>query len=104
MVRNSGDRPIDTINESDLEAFIRYQRRVDRAASTRNHYLQCIRTLPAWGLKTGALDRPWIRPTLEIRQDADSDLRREPSARHSRRLAQAKGSDSSSPRLLTYND
>ena len=59
-----------------------------RAASTRNHYLQCIRTLSAWGVKTGALDRPWIRPNLEIRQDADSDLRREPIARRSRRLGQ----------------
>jgi integrase len=82
-----GDKPIETINESDFEAFVRHQRWMGRAASTRNHYLQCIRTLSAWGVKTGALARPWIRPNVEIRQDADSDLRREPFARRSRRLA-----------------
>ena len=82
-----GDKPVDAINESDFEAFVQHQRWTGRAASTRNHYLQCIRTLSAWGVKTRALSRPWIRPNLEIRQDADSDLRREPFARRSRRLA-----------------
>lgn len=82
-----GDKPAETINENDFEAFVRHQRRMGRAASARNHYLQCIRTLSAWGVKTGALKRAWIRPNVEIRQDADSDLRREPFARRSRRLA-----------------
>ena len=81
-----GKKPIGTITEDDFELFMKHLRAQGRAASTRNHYLQLIKTLSAWGVKYGCLARPWIRPLAELKQEVDTELRREKVARRNRRL------------------
>ena len=87
-VRNQpvGTTPIGTITEDDFELFMKHLRAQGRAASTRNHYLQLIQTLSAWGVKYGYLARPWIRPLAELKQEVDTELRRAKVARRNRRL------------------
>ena len=81
-----GEKPIGTITEDDFELFMKHLRAQGRAASTRNHYLQFIKTLSAWGMKYGYLVRPWIRPLAELKQEVDTELRREKVAQRNRRL------------------
>ena len=81
-----GQKPIGTITEDDFELFMRHLRAQGRTASTRNHYLQCIKTLSAWGVKHGYLTRPWIRPLAELRQEVETELRRGQIAQRYRRL------------------
>ena len=84
--RPVGTKPIGVITESDFELFMTHLRAHGRAASTRNHYLQLIKTLSAWGVKYGYLAHPWIRPLTELKLDVDTALRREKVARRNRRL------------------
>ena len=81
-----GEKSIGRITEDDFELFMQHLRAQGRAASTRNHYLQFIKTLSAWGVKYGYLARPWIRPLVELKQEVDTELRREKVARRNRRL------------------
>lgn len=81
-----GDKQIGTITEDDFELFMKHLRTQGRAASTRTHYLQLIKTLSAWGVRYGYLDRPWIRPLAELKQEVDTELRREKMAQRNRRL------------------
>ena len=81
-----GKKPLGRVTEADFERFMQYLRLRGRAASTRNHYLQLIETLSAWGVKYGYLSRPWIRPLAELKQEVDTELRREKVAHRNRRL------------------
>jgi integrase len=81
-----GEKPIGTITEDDFELFMKHLRTQGRAASTRTHYLQLIKTMSAWGVRYGYLDRPWIRPLAELKQEVDTELRREKMAQRNRRL------------------
>ena len=72
-----GTRPIGRITEDDLEVVFGTLR-ATRAASTRNHYLQTIRSLERWGRRKGYLDKPWLGEFTTIK--------REKHARRDRRM------------------
>jgi integrase len=73
-----GGRPIGRITEDDLE-HVFAALRSSRAASTRNHYLQTIKSLEKWGRRKGYLSRPWLSEF--------TSLKREKHARRDRRFA-----------------
>ena len=73
-----GDKPLTAITEDDLEAFLAKARSDEKAASTRNKYIQTTKALFRWAVKKGYLTR---NPA------GDSEaLKREQHARRDRRL------------------
>jgi integrase len=93
--RHIGDLTATAVVEGDVEAFLGSLRAVGRAASTRNQYLQLVKSLSAWGVRKGYLERPWIDPLR-------TELGREKMARRHRRLAageEAKLLAAATPRL-----
>ena len=81
-----GSKPIKAITEDDFDLVLRSLRERRLAASTCNHYIQCVRTLSNWGVSKCYLTRPWIRPAEELRRDRESELRRQKGAQRNRRL------------------
>ena len=99
-----GDRPIDTINESAFEAFIDinvgWTEQPVLATTTYSAFARCRHGASRQGLWIArGFVRPWRSARMPIRT-CDESL--PPGTAGD--SAQAKGSDSSSPRLLTYND
>jgi integrase len=78
--RHLGDMTAASVTEGDVERFLDSLRAAGRAASTRNQYLQALKSLSAWGVRKGYLERPWIDPLR-------TELAREKMARRHRRLA-----------------
>lgn len=74
-----GDKPVHTVTEDDVEAFIRHLVSLGRAASTRNHYVQLIRAMSRWSVRKG------YRTTPIVGEDSDV-IRRKKEAQRSRRL------------------
>ena len=71
------DRPIGRITEDDLErAFGTIK--AGTANSTRNHYLQALKSLQKWARRKGYLSAPWLGEF--------TSLRRQKVARRDRRL------------------
>jgi integrase len=70
-------RPIGRITEDDIERVFAALR-TTKAVSTRNHYLQTIKSLEKWGRRKGYLVRPWLGEF--------TSLKREKHARRDRRL------------------
>lgn len=78
--RELGSFPLASVREEHMEAFIRYLTAVGCAASTRNHYVQMIRSMSRWAVRKGLRDEPLV--------NADSDvIRRKKEAQRHRRLA-----------------
>lgn len=73
-----GDKALNAITEDDLEVFMAYLRAEGRAASTRNQYVQLLKTAFRWAAKKGYISRSPI--------SEDSALRRTKIAQRSRRL------------------
>jgi integrase len=77
--RRLGDLPLNTITEDELEAFHGSLVAADRAASTRNHYVQVLKAAFRWAAKKGYIARSPISD--------DSTLVRSKLARRARRVA-----------------
>ncbi len=73
-----GDHSLAAITGDDLELFIQHLKQVGRAASTRNHYVQLMKSMFGWAAKKGYLAR---NPITE-----DTELKRSKMARRHRRL------------------
>jgi len=73
-----GAKPLTSITEDDLEAFLLALKARGRAASTRNHYVQHFRDIFRWAVKKGYLERSPL--------SAESDVRQEKQAKRERRL------------------
>lgn len=73
-----GSKPLGAITEDDFEAFYGHLRTIGRAASTRNQYVQLLKTSCRWAVKKGYLARSPISD--------DSTLKRTKIAQRARRL------------------
>ncbi len=76
-----GDHPAASLTEDTIEAAWAVLKARRLAASTRNKYLQTMKSLQAWAVRKGYLARPWLSP--------HTTMRREAGTRRSRRLAPA---------------
>ena len=73
-----GDKQLAAITEDDIELFLAHLRHQNRAASTRNKYVQLCKAMFRWGVRKGYLTRNPI---------VDSEtIRREKMAQRKRRL------------------
>ncbi len=73
-----GQKPLYAVLEDDLEAFMR-QVASARAASTRNHYVQLIRSMSAWAVRKGYRATPFAASDSMV-------VRRKKPHRRNRRL------------------
>jgi integrase len=73
-----GQKPLDTVLEDDLEAFVRHIAS-SRTISTRNHYVQLIRTMSNWAVKKGYRATPFATGDSGV-------IRRRKARRRNRRL------------------
>jgi integrase len=64
-----GDRSIGRITEDDLELVFGQLRTAGLSASSRNHYLQAIRSMQKWGRRKGYLERPWLTDVSELKRE-----------------------------------
>jgi integrase len=62
------DRPIGRITEDDLERVLG-SFRTTKAANTRNHNLQTIKSLEKWGRRKGYLSRPWLSEFTSLKRE-----------------------------------
>ena len=77
--RRLGDRLLSEVSEHDLEEFIRHLVAKGRAVSTRNHYVQLLRSMSRWAIRKGYRSAPFA--------SADSDvIRRRKEMPRRRRL------------------
>jgi len=73
-----GKKPLVSIVDDDIEAFIRHVAST-RGASTLNHYIQLVRSLNRWAVRRGYRERPFLA--------AESDVvRRRKVVKRNRRL------------------
>jgi integrase len=73
-----GDKPVNTVTESELEAFVQSLARAGRSVATQNHFVRVIKSLSAWLVRKG------YRATLLT---GDSDIiRRRKATKRKRRL------------------
>src|SRR5262249_5124552 len=61
-----GEKPIQSVTEDDVEAFVKHLVALGRAASTRNHYVQLIRAMSRWAVRKGYRAAPLVHDDSDV--------------------------------------